>query len=166
MGIPHSIQAARAVSHQERYAGRLAIKSLKRLAEVLTDSAGELEVEWRAERDAFGHPLLDGRLKGRLALQCQSCLKNYTWPLELEVRLRLVSSEAEERKLLGDCDPYLVQDDELPLREITEDEVLLALPLMPRCETCENAAQSQPSNHPSDEPARPNPFAALKKLKS
>jgi uncharacterized protein len=50
--------------------------------------------------------------------------------------LRLVGSEAEERRLLRECEPYLVEDDVLPLQEIVEEEALLALPIAPRCPAC------------------------------
>jgi uncharacterized protein len=47
-----------------------------------------------------------------------------------------VHSEAEERRLLHDCEPLLVEDDTVPLHEVVEEEVLLAIPIAPRCSTC------------------------------
>ena len=51
----------------------------------------------------------------------------------VQFALRLVNSESDEQAVLEQDDPYLVQDDQLPLRDLVEDEVLLALPMLPRC---------------------------------
>jgi uncharacterized protein len=107
---------------------------------------------------------MNGKIDGTVQLVCQRCLKPFQWPFDLDVQLRLVRSDAEAAQLLQDCEPYEVREDVLPLQEMTEDEVLLALPLMPRCKTCENAVHSAEPPQP-DEPKGSNPFAALKKLK-
>jgi uncharacterized protein len=52
----------------------------------------------------------------------------------------------------------------LDLRELIEDELLLALPLVPRHEDCPQPLRV--GHAPDPEPdARPNPFAALGALK-
>src|SRR3546814_8193390 len=70
------------------------------------------------------------------------------------IDLRLVETEEEEQAVLHEADPYLVQDDRLPLREIVEDEILLALPMLPRCESCENVVQASPQPKAEDETVR------------
>jgi uncharacterized protein len=161
MGIPQAVSASKAIAQAERYSGELALKDLKRLAES-TAGRGRLHAEWQAGKDNAGQPQLRGRIEGAIDLQCHRCLKRFEWPVAIDAALQLVGSETEAAHVLQDADPYEVQDDTLPLREITEDEVLLALPLMPRCKTCENAAVP---SVPREEPTGPNPFAALKKLK-
>jgi uncharacterized protein len=161
MGIPQAVRASKAVAQAERYSGELTLKDLKRLAESTTGQ-GRLQAEWQAGKDHAGQPQLRGRIEGTLGLLCQRCLKPFDWPVAIDAALQLVDNEAEAAQVLPEADPYEVHDDTLPLREITEDEVLLALPLMPRCKTCENAAAPTP---PREEPTSSNPFAALKKLK-
>ena len=161
MSIPQSVRASKAVAHAEQYEGEIPVEQLKRLA-ANTAGAGRLHAVWRAGKDTAGHPQMHAQIDGSIDLVCQRCLKTYAWPVLVDSTLRLVSSDGEAAQVLEDCDPYEVQDDLLPLREMTEDEVLLALPLMPRCKTCENTLEI-PSSTP--EPRGPNPFAALKKLK-
>jgi uncharacterized protein len=81
-------------------------------------------------------PFLRGRIRGELQLVCQRCLETFGWPLQANVDLRLVENEADEAKWLQDYEPYLIADDRLPLHAIVEEEVLLALPLAPRCSGC------------------------------
>jgi uncharacterized protein len=162
MSILQSVRASKAIAHAEQYEGEVPVAQLERLAENGANG-GRVRARWRAGRDEAGHPQLIGRIEGSIDLVCQRCLKAFAWPLAIDASLRLVSTDREAAELLQDFDPYQVQDDQLPLQEITEDEVLLALPLMPRCKTCENIDESTPP-----EPAEtrdPGPFAVLKKLK-
>ncbi|HUP93144.1 MAG TPA: YceD family protein [Solimonas sp.] len=164
MGIPFKIHATHALAHGEQHAGEIAIKLLPRLVEQLEGPAGRLQVQLEATR-APGYPMVRGRVQGLLPLACRRCGKSFEWPLDVTLNLRLVRSDDEERNALHDCDPYRVENDELPLHEMVEDEVLLALPMLPRCPACENAVlAAAPAEMPKlEEPRRDNPFAALKK---
>ncbi|HEY0915751.1 MAG TPA: YceD family protein [Solimonas sp.] len=168
MGIPTKIRVSSAAAQAERYDGELSSKALPRLGGLLTDAGGVIQVSLQAQLRQ-GHVALQGMLAGSLALLCKRCGKSYDWPLEAEVDWRLVADEASERALMQEFEPLLVEDDELQLREAIEDEVLLCLPMLPRCESCENMVASQPEAAApmEEEPRRENPFAALKKqLKS
>ena len=133
-GIPLRVKASQAVSRHEAFAGSLPLAKLPRLAATLADPAGELQVELQATRDREGQDWLHGEIRGRLPLTCQRGLHAFDWNCDVALSLALVDSEAEEQKLLKDSESYLVEDDELPLRDLVEDEVLLALPMTPRCE--------------------------------
>jgi uncharacterized protein len=133
-GIPLRVKASQAVSRREAFAGSLPLARLPRLAASLAESSGSLQVELQATRDEEGQDWLHGEIRGRLPLTCQRGLHAFDWDCDVALSLALVGSEAEEQKLLKDSESYLVQDDELPLRDLVEDEVLLALPMMPRCD--------------------------------
>jgi uncharacterized protein len=133
-GIPLRVKASQAVSRHAAFAGSLPLAKLPRLAATLADPAGELHVELQATRDGEGQDWLHGEIRGQLPLTCQRGLHAFDWNCDVALSLALVESEAEEQKLLKDTEPYLVEDDELPLRDLIEDEVLLALPMTPRCE--------------------------------
>lgn len=102
-----------------------------------------------------------------VALTCQRCLKPVTEALEIDRWIRFVDTEAEAEALDVDSDDdVLALPRHLDTRELIEDELLLALPLVPRHETC-----PEPLAHADEEVAqeveeqRPNPFAALAALK-
>lgn len=132
--IPLSVSASKAVARREQYAGRIPLAQLPRLKPMLADTAGELQVRLEASKDGQGDGWVRGHVAGQLSLTCQRGLHPYTWPCDLSFELRLVDSETEEQEVLEQQDPYLVQDDRLPLRDLVEDEVLLSLPMLPRCE--------------------------------
>ena len=133
-GIPLRVKASQAVLRHEAFAGSVPLAKLPRLAASLAQDSGALQVELQATRDEEGQDWLHGEIRGRLPLTCQRGLHAFDWDCDVALSLALVESEAEEEKLLKDAEPYRVEDDELPLRDLVEDEVLLALPMMPRCE--------------------------------
>ena len=132
--IPAQTQASKALERRERYQGTLPFTQMPRLSALVAAPAGELHVELVAERGVDGADWLRGNIRGVLPLTCQRGLHPFEWTCDVAVELRLVFSEDEEERLLKDCEPYLVRDDQLPLREMVEDEVLLALPMMARCD--------------------------------
>jgi uncharacterized protein len=165
MPIPQKIQASVAVAQSQRYMGELLVKELPRLVEALADDSGSLQVEIVATR-VSSRAAMVGNIQGQVNLQCQRCDQSYGFLLKTAVDLRLVSSDEEEKQLLKDCEPYWVHDDKLLLHEMIEDETLLALPMLPRCDSCENSVHAAPLPAERDEHSdRENPFAVLKKLK-
>ena len=136
-GIPLRVKASQAASRHEAFTGRVPLAKLPRLAASLAEPAGELHVELQATRDDEGQGWLHGEIRGRLPLTCQRGLHPFEWNCDVALSLALVESESEEEKLLKDTESYVVEDDELPLRDLVEDEVLLALPMMPRCDDLE-----------------------------
>ena len=165
MSIPQKIQASVAVAQSQRYMGELLVRDLPRLAEALADDSGSLQVEIVATRVSRRAAMV-GNIQGQVNLQCQRCDQPYAFSLKTAVDLRLVSSDEEEKQLLKDCEPYWVHDDKLQLHEMIEDETLLALPMLPRCNSCENSVHAAPPKSERDEHSdRENPFTALKKLK-
>ena len=103
-------------------------------------------------------------------LTCQRCLQPYRLALALDRRLRFVRGEAQAEALDAESeDDVLALSRSLDLRELIEDELLLALPLVPRHEVCPQPLPvpiTVESDEPPEEaPERPNPFAALQGLK-
>lgn len=135
-GIPLRVKASASVARGSIWRGAIPIAALRRLAALLTDSAGELRVELEAGREANGAGTLHGSIAGELGLNCQSCTRDFRWPLQAALDLRLVNSEAEERRVLHECEPLLVVEDTLHLHDLVEEEALLAIPIAPRCASC------------------------------
>ncbi len=168
MGLIPESRASIALERELRFAGRLAVAQCPRLAsEVLDADAAVLEVGLQADR-RNGWPRLHGAVDGHVTLECKRCGRAFLHVLHMVLDLRLVFSEDEERSALAAAEPLLVEDDRLPLRQIVEEEILLALPMLPRCESCENEVDqvlesSMPASEQETPAPRDNPFAALKR---
>ena len=101
-------------------------------------------------------------------MACQRCLAPVSTPASVDRWIRFVTGEAQAEALDAESeDDVLALPRWLDLAELVEDELLLALPIVPRHETCP-APLPMPAQPVEDEEgeARPNPFAVLAQLKS
>lgn len=148
-------------------AGRVPIESFERLADALHSRAGMLDAELAFGRDDAGRRVLRGRLHGALELVCQRCLAPYAHAVDLEVALVLVDSEAEAETLPDELDALVVgARRSMHTVDMLEDDLILALPIVPRCsdpEACRPAVvllDSETIEAGEDGP-RQRPFAGL-----
>lgn len=96
---------------------------------------------------------------------CQRCLQTVQLPLQIEGWYRFVRDEAQAAELDAELEQdVLVLSRAFDVREWLEDELLLALPIVPMHEQCPEALPL--SGEPAEEEApRKNPFAVLAGLK-
>jgi uncharacterized protein len=101
----------------------------------------------------------------RMALVCQRCLGPVDAALHIEKALRFVRGEDAAAELDADSDDDVLDSSRnLDLRSLIEDELLLALPLVPRHDECPPAFREHvPAESPTDD--KPSPFAVLAALK-
>lgn len=148
-------------------------ESMPRLSSSLTATLADSPpppVRWSARGEL--RPVTAGRpelwlhltLSTTVSLQCQRCLAPMLQPLEAERSFRFVADEDEAERLDAESeDDVLALPRWLNLAELAEDELILALPLVPRHETC-----PQPLAAIAAEPEEPRhrPFAALGSLRA
>ena len=165
MTLPQRTKASLALAKSERFAGDLSSDQLPRLAVLLAEPA-VVQVSLRCRpADPFGR--LEGRVSASLQLRCSRCSGLFSEPLDVDTTLTLVETEEDEERLLADCEPVLILHDELPLYQLIEDELLLALPMMPRCAACEAEVEHAAPQVLGEavETEQRSPFAVLKNLK-
>ena len=98
-------------------------------------------------------------------LECQRCLRPLSQALQVDRRCRFVRGEAEAARLDEESeDDILELPPRLDLHALVEDELILALPLVPRHERCPQPLPMPVEADESDELV-PNPFAALSALR-
>jgi uncharacterized protein len=143
--------------------GCVAVSDLLRLVGSLARGDGVLSWQVRGEQDGEGQLFLNLTVWGDLVLTCQRCLADMVWPLRVDARLLLVPEGTPwpEDELEDDSFDAIAAERELLLLSLLEDEVLLALPAVPR-HSGQVACQS-PVRVDEDLPA--SPFALLKQLK-
>ena len=100
----------------------------------------------------------------RVSLECQRCLKPVDVPLQVARKFLFVHGEDAAAQLDTDSDDdVLALTRALDVHELLEDELLLAMPIVPRHEVC---PEPLPLVDDADElEDKPNPFAALAALK-
>lgn len=162
--VPEVLDAWRMVAARRSFEGSLPLASLPRLREALWEPDGQVGYELGFDRDNFGIAYAELRITAELPLQCQRSLQRFLLPVELVQRLGLIRDEAEEAALPEGYEPLLVPEDgNLRPAELVEDELILALPVVPLAPGSEPVEQDwSPSE---DEAAKASPFAALAGLK-
>ena len=136
------------------------VESLGRLVESLLEPVGTVTFEFQGERDDEGKLYVDLQIQGDLVLQCQRCLEAMVWPCNVQNRLLLLRSgeELPENELENDAVDALEVEPLTDLLALVEDEVLLAMPLVPRHENCEPPVKAGVDDEIS-------PFAVLRQLR-
>lgn len=151
--------------------GKLALSSLPRLFDALTTREGWLDCELSGARttDAGGktQSVLHLRVSGRLGLRCQRCLADVWFDCAIDSRLLLIPEGVEWPEDELDSDEYdaLPASRELSVRELVEEEVLLALPIVPRHADCLPPVMAEEGEESVSEVDGASPFAALAGLK-
>ena len=142
--------------------GELAVSDFHRLAALLADRNGALQVSIELHRDERCIRVLKGCIAGQIRLTCQRCLEPVEYELDLSFLLGIVSSEDEIEQLPEGYEPLLVDGEPLLTSAVIEDEILLDVPAVPvhrDGEVCDSGYRNQPT------PGRDNPFSVLEKLK-
>ncbi|MSQ48971.1 MAG: hypothetical protein EXR30_01110 [Betaproteobacteria bacterium] len=144
------------------FQGTWPVSAFLRLCELLRTEDGTLHYELRGVPEKQGRLGLKLKVDGALQLVCQRCLGALELALRIDVSLQLAATQAEvdAEPLTAEGPERIVAGREMPVRDLVEDEVLLALPLAPRHERCAGGqAQALQDEEKS-------PFAVLRGLVS
>jgi uncharacterized protein len=171
-----SVDAFEMAARGLEIAGTVRAADLPRIADQLAPVVAEGSDEggtiaWRivGVMDALGRPALEVGLDGAVTLECQRCLRPFSWPVAQRTLLLLARNERDQATLDED-DEHEVVVAAAPLdpRELVEDELLLTLPFAPHCEQgdCVTAELPDESDGGSKAAAGKSPFAALAALKA
>lgn len=167
--LPEIVKPDALVQSAETLAGTVAVAHMDRLTPLLADTAAEAEVELEFGRDADHFRVIHGHVRADLTLVCQRCVQPMKFSVDSDIVLGLVATEDEAQHLPERYEPLICASPTLNLRAVIEDELLLALPIVPMHAESEctkqapaDASATQASQGESDE--RRRPFAGLAEL--
>ncbi|MEP7096857.1 MAG: YceD family protein [Dokdonella sp.] len=129
--LPARVDIARQVQAQFTYKGSLPLASMRRLLGSLASSEGEVRYKVAFGKDDFGISWLELIVEAGLPLVCQRTLETFMYPVSIDQRLGLIADEADETGLPEGYEPLLVPDGHLAIADVIEDELILALPVVP-----------------------------------
>lgn len=145
------------------------LDSLERVADRLVRPQGRVWVRLHVT-EAGDFPALQGDLRANPWLVCQRCLEPFEASVDAEVRVALVATDAEAERVPSEFEPVETQNGVVDLFALVEDELLLALPLVPVHESAEECAaarevvmEPEPAPEPAPAPVH-RPFGDLRSL--
>lgn len=129
--LPTKIDPWHFAAHKGRLQGQLDLHTMDRLLSLIDAPLEPVHLVLEAGVDGQGTHFFMGTMEVTVALVCQRCLAPLPVPLTVAFRLGLVHTEAQALNLPKYYDPLLIINNELVISEWVEDELILALPLIP-----------------------------------
>ncbi len=146
------------------------LSELPRVSRELTGTEGAARGRVRFLRER-GNADADLTVNAQPEVVCQRCMQAMRWPIDDHSRLALVSDYAAADRVPQDLEVFLVEGDSVSVRDLVDEEIMLALPHVPRhAEGSECAARAVTLPGEAAEAAEPvdtqvqKPFAQLGEL--
>ncbi|MHB1249808.1 MAG: YceD family protein [Polaromonas sp.] len=150
------------------------LQNMERLSQEVQGLQSDLSVRWlaraelRSRADGDHEVWLHLQAKAAIPLTCQRCMGIVTTPVEVNQWYRFVANEdvAMARDDQSEED-LLVMAPQFDLLAVLEDELLMALPLVPMHDQCPIAPvlHAGEAAIAGESAEKPNPFAVLAQLK-
>jgi len=150
--------------------GQSALSDWRRLSQDAAEEQGQ--VRWvvqgstRAVKGGSDQIWLHVTAELDVALSCQRCLAPVRLPVQVDRAFRFVADETQAEQEDEDSEEdVLVWEKNFDTLALLEDELIMALPMIPMHEACQGE-RALTSQEEEPIPERPNPFAVLSKLQS
>jgi uncharacterized protein len=157
-----AFEFCRSNGHRE---GSTPVADMPRLVADCADSSGELAWTIQGGQTKQGYPSMTLSVSGPVRLVCQRCLQPFGYQIDSSTMLVLGKDDAQadeiEEVLDDESIDVIVGSHSCDIRQLLEDEALLALPQAPKHEVCPDTALLD-----AIKSEKVSPFAALKSLKS
>ncbi|MGH8149790.1 MAG: YceD family protein [Steroidobacteraceae bacterium] len=143
----------------------IALDELPRVTPQLARTAGCVTGWARFDRER-GMPVADVEVAARVALTCQRCLAPLEWPVQCRDRVALVAGAAEADRVPEGLETLLAPDHRVSVRDLVEEELLLALPIVPlhAADDCAAVHEVRSVDRDTADQERHRPFERLDEL--
>lgn len=143
--LPDLIDPIHCAKHNMHFKSAVNQSAMKRLVDQLVTSDNLVEVELSFyQHPGLKSPAFELKLKTKLRLECQVSLENFDYPVETCTRGVFVASLLLAEDLTEDIEVYELGEENISLLELLEDEVLLAVPMVPRKSGVDFSWQADP----------------------
>jgi uncharacterized protein len=145
------------------------LSELPRVSHELSATDGEAIGKVRFSRQ-LGHAVADLEVSAQPEVVCQRCMQPMRWPVKVNSRIALVSDYDAADRVPEGLEIFLVEADSVSVRDLVDEEVLLALPQVARHDEDSECAgrEMQLPGHEADADDVPadvqKPFAQLGEL--
>lgn len=168
--MPVTIDPVKAAQKRSDYDGYFPLVNLTRLTESLLDSSGEVTVRIECGTDQQGLTVIQGKASCEVSVSCERCGNAMAVALDCDFAYTPVKPDDDAAlELIPERYDVIEKDEhgEINLRQLVEDELILALPLFPMHDeaVCTVNPASMSFGDIGPEPEKPNPFAVLAELK-
>jgi len=162
--LPSTIKPLKLARQQGKLKGFMPLTQLPALLADGSEPEGRVEADLQLEMQGRW-PVLHGVANASLKMQCQRCLDAVVVPLHADISLGFVQSEEALEQLPENLEPFLLEEEEIPLADVLEQELILALPIVAYHPECQHAPYESGEEVTETADEKPNPFKVLEQLK-
>ena len=165
--IPSHVDPRKLADRAATLEGELPFETLPRFSEQLADKAGSVRAKFAFEREERRVAVIRCELDADVRMVCQRCLELATLPVHVECAYQVVKEGASDSVVPKGYEAVEVGEELLDLLTLAEDELLLALPIVPLHDSqdCQQLAGFDKPDPQQNEVSRSNPFDVLAQLK-
>lgn len=166
--LPTQVNPLRLAENAAQLHGYLPIRDMAMLIKSLSDDAGKAEVDLAFGIDEQGVKYVQGHVEAAVNLQCQRCLEPFHYEIITDFLSGLITNEAAAKQLPERFDPCLFKDNELNIKDLIEEELILSLPIVPmhdRDHCKKTLPMSWGEEENANSPERESPFKVIESLK-
>jgi len=169
-GLPDRVDYVRLAAEGAQLERVYPQDTMPRLLDVLADTRGLVAASFEFAKLSTGRPGATVSVKAEVWLTCQRCLQGFAFPVDARSEIEFAASEfATSESAESQREVYAVSDGLVSLRDLAEEELLLALPIVALCVAPDACGQAADATAGSREPRdmsgeRSRPFAVLQDL--
>ncbi len=166
--LPGTLDVRKAATRGAIVRGTTGPLELPRFRDLLAADEGVVEAVLTLSRDEEGRYLVQVATDSTVTVTCQRCLQPMPVQLHTDSTLAVVWTDEQARQLPDSLEPVVVTEEVCSLRELVEDELILALPPFSYHEQadCNTVLADLAVEPEADEPPKKsNPFDVLARLK-
>ncbi len=157
-----AFEFCRSNGHRE---GVTPVAEMSRLNKDCADHSGSISWAVDGATSKQGYPQLTLSVQGTVQLECQRCLTPFSFEMDSSTVLMLGKDDEHadeiEEVIADESIDVIVGSRNCDIRDLIEDEALLALPQVPKHEVCPDSKTLDALKS-----EKPSPFAGLKDLKA
>ncbi|TNF37076.1 MAG: hypothetical protein EP315_03265 [Gammaproteobacteria bacterium] len=168
--LPEYLDFAQKAKKGFEIAGLWPVNRLDRLSDLLVSEQGEIQAQLTFGRKA-GVLYVSGQVSAPLQVICQRCMQPMDLLVQTRFLLGLVHDEAAADRLPDGYEPLMLEEGPMRVPDLLEEELLLAMPLVPMHDVdCSDYLQQQKQRQKAEQAQdeankkQQNPFAVLKDL--
>jgi uncharacterized protein len=166
-GLPDKVDCARLAEDGAVLERVFALQDMPRLQDLLANPGGSVKARFAFAKIDLQRAGATVEVEAGPQLMCQRCLQGFAFPVASSSEIEFASSEAAAPP--GSLrEIYVMSAGQVSLRELAEEEMLLALPVIAACDTpltCGRAPSLSVMDEAPDLPDEPRrPFAVLQDL--
>lgn len=130
--FPDWVNPWKAAEGKRIFSGSVALGRMPRLKPLLAAADGEARFTASFVLDGEKRATIALAVSAELPLTCQASLEAFMLPVERKSRLAVIEDQAEEENLPEHYDPVIARSGKIVFADLVEDELLLAMPQVPR----------------------------------